>query len=69
MATTIKLDGDAEKGWMGEVHHDGQFSTHSPPGGTFIEALLNMVHAHFGPPPADSAQVPAAPQEDQPPVG
>jgi hypothetical protein len=63
MATTIRLDGDATNGWMGEVHHDNQLTTHSPPGATFLEALTNMIHAQFGdvgPAPQQEDHQPAA---------
>lgn len=47
MATVLKLDGDAETGWAGEVH-DGQLATYSPEGRSVFEALFNMLHTHFG---------------------
>lgn len=48
MAITMKMDGDAEKGWMGEVHDGETLTAHSPQGDTVWQALVNMVHTHFG---------------------
>lgn len=48
MAITMKMDGDAEKGWMGEVHDGEALTAHSPQGDTVWQALVNMVHTHFG---------------------
>ena len=52
MATTMKIDGDPEGGWIGEVHDGQTFMVHRPAGGTVFEAFLNMIHMHYGEKPA-----------------
>lgn len=68
MPVTMKMDGDAAGGWMGEVH-DGTLTTHSPEGETMFEAFMNMLHDHFGvsrhpgePPPPPEAEDADAPE-------
>lgn len=48
MALSIKLDGSAEHGWMGEVHDGDTLTTHSPEGPTITHALRDMLNRHFG---------------------
>ena len=58
MAFFAKLDGDAEKGWMGEVHDGSTLTTHNPDGETLLEALSNMLKAHFGVHPTNAVAEP-----------
>ena len=51
MAIHIKLDGDAEKGWMGEIHDGMKLFTFSPSGEAPLPALLDMLRKHFAPEP------------------
>lgn len=56
----MKMDGDADHGWMGEVHDGSTLTAHSPQGGNVFEALMNMMHMHFGE-PAAPVQAPEPP--------
>lgn len=48
MAVTVKLDGDPEGGWIGEVHDGQTHTSHSPEGGSQHQALLDMIRRHWG---------------------
>jgi len=44
----FKLDGDADHGWIGEVHDGDTHKIYNPEGGDVKTAVSDMLADHFG---------------------